>query len=264
MTKYLLFIPMYNCEKQIPRVLKQIDQRAKSIFNEVIIVNNRSTDQSEEIVREIIANEKFKFKLLRNNENYGLGGSHKVAFRYAIENDFSHIVVLHGDDQGRLADIITHLENGEAEKFDCLLGARFQPGSKLKGYSKFRTFGNIVYNTLFSLVCGQMIYDLGSGLNCYAVRILKDEFFFKFPDDLTFNYCMVMASSYYGHSVKFVPISWREEDQVSNVKLFNQAFRVLKMLQTFAFNKKEITKADWRKRAIKEYSAKVIAQGIAT
>ena len=48
-----------------------------------------------------------------------------------------------------------------------------------------------------------------------------------------------MASDYYKHKVKFFPIMWREEDQVSNVKLFSQAKKVLHMLLKYGFNKKQ-------------------------
>ena len=30
--------------------------------------------------------------LIRNDDNYGLGGSHKVAFNYAMENEFFPII----------------------------------------------------------------------------------------------------------------------------------------------------------------------------
>ena len=48
MDKILLFIPMYNCEKQIVRVLSQLDAQVCSFLSEVIIVNNRSTDGGED------------------------------------------------------------------------------------------------------------------------------------------------------------------------------------------------------------------------
>ncbi len=48
--KILLFIPMYNCEKQIVRVLDQIDSDFQDMIEEVLIVNNRSTDNGEEVV----------------------------------------------------------------------------------------------------------------------------------------------------------------------------------------------------------------------
>ena len=44
MDKILLFIPMYNCEKQIVRVLDQLTPHVCELLSEVIIVNNRSTD----------------------------------------------------------------------------------------------------------------------------------------------------------------------------------------------------------------------------
>ncbi len=50
--------------------------------------------------------------------------------------------------------------------------------SKLLGYSKFRTFGNIVYNMIFSIALGKNIKDLGSGLNMYNTKILKDNFLY--------------------------------------------------------------------------------------
>lgn len=109
-------------------------------------------------------------------------------------------------------------------------------GSRLKGYSLFRTFGNIVYNFLFSAVVKNRIFDLGSGLNMYSVSMLKDLFYIKFPDKLTFNYCMILASHYYKHRIMFFPITWREEDQVSNVKMASQAISVLKILASYGWN----------------------------
>ena len=127
--------------------------------------------------------------------------------------------------------------------------------SKIMGYSKFRTFGNRVYNIIFSLFLGKKIYDLGSGLNCYKVEILKNNFYHKFPDSLLFNYCMIMASSYYKHSIKFFPISWREEDQASNVRMINQAIKVLKYLFSYILNKKEIENKDYRDKEVSDYIA---------
>ena len=131
--------------------------------------------------------------------------------------------------------------------------------SKLIGYSKFRTFGNKVYNLLFSMVVHKKIYDLGSGLNMYSTKILKSRYYYKFPDILTFNYCMVLAINYYNQNVKFFPISWREEDQVSNVKMTSQALNVLKMLFKYMFNHKYIHN-EFRDNIIGKYTSKEITE----
>ncbi len=260
MDKILLFIPMYNCEKQIVRVLSQLDAQVCSFLSEVIIVNNRSTDGGEDAVREYLSQRHLELpvRLLRNEENYGLGGSHKVAFQYAIKKRFDYVIVLHGDDQGSLADLVPYLKSREYAQYDCLLGARFLKGSRLEGYSKFRTFGNRVYNLLFSAGTGKRIYDLGSGLNMYRVEKLKNRFYIRYKDNLMFNYCMILGSSYFGHRIKFFPVVWREEDQVSNVKMASQAATVLKILAAYVFGKRRFITGEHRDRKVVSYKAKTV------
>ncbi|MBR4175230.1 MAG: glycosyltransferase family 2 protein [Lachnospiraceae bacterium] len=255
--KILLFIPMYNCEKQIIRVLDQLTDEVSSYLSEVIIVNNRSTDNGEDAVLDYLENTSPKVRtiLLRNDENYGLGGSHKVAFDYALEHGFDYVIVLHGDDQGNIDNLLPYLRSGAYNRFDCFLGARFMKGSSLQGYSAFRTFGNRVYNILFSFVCGTKIRDLGSGLNMYKTDILESGFYEKYPDNLMFNYCMIMGSCHFGHKICFFPISWREDDQVSNVKMTSQAIKVLKLLLDFAIDKSAFVRAEHRDVVIDDYSA---------
>ena len=49
--RILLFIPAYNCEKQIIRVLGQLDRDIMKYITEVIVVNNQSTDSTQEVVK---------------------------------------------------------------------------------------------------------------------------------------------------------------------------------------------------------------------
>ncbi len=255
--RILLFIPMYNCETQIVRVLDQLRGEAGSYLDQVVIVNNRSTDNGEQAVTQHLQNDEFPcaVALLRNRENYGLGGSHKLAFSYAIEHGFDYVIVLHGDDQGHLEDLLPILKNKTYENYDCCLGARFIRGSKLEGYSRFRTFGNRVYNLLFSIVTCRRIYDLGSGLNLYRVDMLKSNFYHKFCDNLQFNYCMVLALQYYKNSALFFPIRWSEDDQVSNVKLTRQAANVLGLLFSYAFARNRFMAKELRDVPRERYEA---------
>lgn len=258
--RILVFIPGYNCEKQIVRVLKQFDKKVLKYIDQIIFVNNRSTDNTEKAVLDYKKeHNELTIKILRNNENYNLGGSHKVAFNYALKNKYDYVIVLHGDDQGDIHDILPYLESGEYKNFDCLLGSRFLKGSKLKGYSKFRIFGNRVFNIIYSICIGKNIKDLGSGLNMYNTKILENNFYHKFPDRLTFNCCMLFGADYYKQSIKFFPITWREEDQISNVKMFSQAKLTLKMALKYRFNKKYV-KSEFREKIIEQYTAKEILE----
>lgn len=230
-SKILLFIPMYNCEKQIVRVLEQVDKRAQELISEVIIVNNRSTDNGEAAVLDYIANHEFSIPvhLFRNDENYSLGGSHKVAFNYAIEHSFEYVIVLHGDDQGSLVDILPYIERGKILNYDSFLGSRFERNSSLVGYDKFRIFGNMCFNIGLTCLTQHYISDLGSGLNLYKVSYLENKFYLNFPNSLTFNVYMLFYGIYSKSKFRFFPLEWREEDQVSNAKFFKQSMEILKL-----------------------------------
>ena len=261
--KILLFIPMYNCEKQITRVLGQLTDEVQKYISQVIIVNNRSTDNGEKAVTEHLSAAPLgvPVALLRNDENYGLGGSHKVAFNYAVDNGFDYVIVLHGDDQGSIADFLPMLKNGSYRRYDCCLGARFKKGAKLVGYSKFRTFGNRVFNIIFSIATGKRVYDLGAGLNLYSVSMLKPKYYLKFADNLTFNCNMLFALSAYRQTCVFSPISWREDDQISNVKMTKQALQTLKMAICFFFQRKRYLEQDLRSKQFNNYTYEIVFEG---
>ncbi len=257
--KILVFIPAYCCESQIIRVINQFDDSVQDWVHTVLVIDNQSHDKTLDNAIETGKRvlKKSNFIAWRNDNNYGLGGSHKAAFRYAVEHDFEYLVVLHGDDQADIRDLIPHLESGSYREVDSLLGARFMKGSQLQGYSWFRTFGNYVYNVLFSIVVSQTIRDLGSGLNIYRIEAFRSFYYKPFPDDLTFNYVMLLASYHRQHSVRYFPISWREEDQLSNVKLFRQARKVMGLLADFGLNRGAFLNSEMREQAFEAYTGKI-------
>ena len=135
-------------------------------------------------------------------------------------------------------------------------------GSKTGGYSALRTVGNYGFNWLFSLVARRKITDLGSGLNLYAVAPLKNEYYKKFPDTLYFNDCMILALCQMKQRVLFFPISWREEDQVSNNKLTSFGVSLLKLCGRYLKNKNEFVTREWREKPIEEYTSTIIASNL--
>lgn len=258
--RILLFIPMFNCEKQILRVLKQIDDNVFEYINEVLVVDNRSTDNSVAVVKDYINNnnKSINLTLVQNEENYSLGGSHKVAINYAKEYNYQYLIVLHGDDQGNINDLLPYLKTREYREFDCFLGSRFMKGSVLENYSKFRIFGNKVFNLIYTISAGKKITDLGSGLNMYNVKVFNTDYYIKCQDSLVFNCEMILKSVYLKHRIKFFPITWRETDQVSNVKFIKQSFKILNIALRNFFNKKKFFLSDKRVNKFLNYKFNII------
>lgn len=243
--RVLVFIPAYNCAQQIGRVLAQFTPSACRLVDEVVVVDNRSTDDTlaaaEAALRALSGP---RARLLRNVDNYGLGGSHKVAIKLALEEGVDYLVVLHGDDQADLADLLPALREGRHREHDALLGSRFARGARLHGYSRVRIAGNLVFNALFSTVARRRLTDLGSGLNLFRVSLFEDGFFLRLADDLTFNYYLVLHAAHRRWDLVFEPISWREEDQVSNVKLVSQSKRMLTILREYLTSRKAFVARD--------------------
>jgi glycosyltransferase involved in cell wall biosynthesis len=231
MEKILIFIPMYNCGPQIPRTIEKIAAlgEKQKLFSRVLIMDNGSRDDGLAAASEAIKTLDIPAMVVENHDNYGLGGSHKTAFNYALEQGYDYVAVLHGDDQGDIRDLVPLLEEGRHRRLDSLLGARFAKGSRPVNYSAFRIFGNHVFNIFMSLVSGRRVLDLGAGLNIYSCEYLKNRFYLYFPNDLSYNVFLLLYGIYSKSRFEFFPLTWREEDQVSNAKLFKQSRTMLKL-----------------------------------
>ncbi len=241
MEKILVFITCYNCAPQIPRVLAQFKPEYADLFQEILVIDNRSTDGTREAAMAAAANlPDYKVTVVQNDENVNLGGSHKAAFNYAAQHGYDYAVILHGDDQGSIADVIAPLRAGKHRTVDFLMGARFLPGSSTPGYSAIRIFGNYVFNLLYTVMTGKMIYDLGSGLNVFRISALAEKAYLRFPDRLTFNYYFLAWMVLTHTKFTYFPLCWREEDQVSNARLIKLVEALLKIMWGFVTKGKKM------------------------
>ena len=78
-------------------------------------------------------------------------------------------------------------------------------------------------NAAYTVMTGRKCLDLGSGLNLFALRDLDQKTYLEFADKLTFNFELLLDLITRKINFAYVPITWREEDQVSNARNFNIA-----------------------------------------
>ena len=258
--KIMVFIPCYNCAAQIGRVLAQFEGEIASYIEEILVLDNGSRDGTVEAA--IAAAGKAgvpRVTIARNQANYNLGGSHKSAYAYADREGFSHVITLHGDDQGDIRDVGPVLSSGTHNRPDACMGARFTPGSNLSRYSTFRIIGNYAFNLVFSAAARRWVTDMGSGLNLLARRAFSDRAILRLPDDLHFNPYLLLDMIDRGNEVMFFPISWREDDQVSNVKMASQALKTLGAAERYAFSRRRFRTEDYRSVRHERYAFDTIA-----
>jgi glycosyltransferase involved in cell wall biosynthesis len=264
MDRILVFIPCYNCERQIGRVLEQFRAMPPHAFEEILVLDNRSGDDTVRAAIDALPAMNCRVVVARNRENYNLGGSHKATFAYAEARGYTHVIVLHGDDQGRIADVLPLLASGAHRNHDACLGARFMPGSTLEGYSRFRRLGNRVFNLIFSIVLRRRVSDLGSGLNVFRQTVFPREIAIHLPDDLHFNPYLLVSMVERRMRITFFPISWREDDQVSNVRMASQALRTLGAAREYVASRHLLRTGEHRRLPRDEYVFDVLASQQAT
>jgi glycosyltransferase involved in cell wall biosynthesis len=236
---------MYNCAPQVTRTLAQLTPAVQAHFEEILLVDNGSTDGGPDAAIEFAkANlPGAPVVVVKNDNNLNLGGSHKVAFQRCLDQGYDGMFVFHGDDQGHLEDLLHAVDrHPDAE---CVLGARFMRKSRISGYAPHRIAANVVFNGLFSAISKRALWDLGSGLNFYRRSFIERRLWEGCGDDLTFNYHLILRSAAVRDvSMAFVPISWREDDQVSNAKLYKHGVTMLRIVRDFVLSRERFVSTD--------------------
>ena len=235
----LIAIPAYRCAGQITRVLDEIDDKLAARVAEIAVIDNGSPDNTVQAALDYKKTGRLKnLHVYQNVDNYNLGGTHKVAFLRAQKLGLSHVVILHGDNQAKSNEANLLLDYAEAHpETQTVLGSRFSKGSKLQGYDWKRIAGNRVLNVVYSILTLRKCNDLGSGLNLFAMRDLDQTTYLEFADKLTFNFELLLDLIKRKVKFAYVPITWREEDQMSNARNVNIAKTAFVNLIKWRFTK---------------------------
>ena len=226
----LVVVPAFNTERQIDKVVDAISASLVNQVDGVLVIDNQSSDETLQTA--IIAVERSNIRnrfVVQNLVNRGLGGSLKIGFQFAIQRDYSHVLVVHGDNQANPADFLEVLRDDNFLQFSKVYGSRFMEGAVLLGYSRFRLVGNRLLNYACSKLIGRKILDLGSGLNLYRTTYLDQEYIYSCRDDLTFNNEILLSEPHPIATECYIPITWSETDQQSNAKVLSQGFRTLQL-----------------------------------
>lgn len=237
--KILIAIPAYKCAEQITRVLEEINDKLAARVDEIAVIDNGSPDDT---VKKALEYKKtgrlLNLHVYRNVDNYNLGGTHKVAFLKAEREGFTHVLILHGDNQAKSdeGNLLIDFAESHPEQ-QTVLGSRFSKGSKLHGYDWKRIYGNKVLNLIYSIVTLRSCKDLGSGLNLFAMKDMDKRTYLEFADKLTFNFELLLDLVKRKVNFAYYPITWREEDQVSNARNWNIFGTALKNLAQWRLGK---------------------------
>ena len=179
-------VPAYNEEELIGKTLSSMP----GFVDNIIVVNDRSTDRTSEIVRQISNNDK-RIILLEHEVNRGVGGAIITGYKKARDLQIDVTVVMAGDaqmDPKDLPQIVEPVANGSA---DYSKGNRLFYGDAWNMIPHYRYLGNSFLSLMTKIASGYWnIADSQSGYTAVSlialIRIDLDGIFERYgmPNDL--------------------------------------------------------------------------------
>ena len=112
----LVCIPAYNESSVIAEVISGL---RKLGFLHILIINDGSTDQTEEVAREAGA------MVITHLINRGAGAASQTGIHFARQNGYGYVLQLDGDGQHYLEDADALIQCMEEGNFDLVIGSRF-------------------------------------------------------------------------------------------------------------------------------------------
>ena len=152
MPKIKVIIPAYNEEDSIALVIKEVP----SIVNEIIVVNNRSTDNTAEAAQKAGAT-----VLLESQMGYGHACLKGMDYIATLSDKPDIIVFMDGDYSDYPAELSKVIAPILEDNIDFVIGARVRSLQEKGSMTPQQHFGNWLATSLMRILFGAKFTDLG-------------------------------------------------------------------------------------------------------
>ena len=212
--KICVLIPTYNNEKTLKRVVDGV----LDYTEDIIVVNDGSTDSTREILRSYS-----QIEVIDLPENKGKGNGLKIGFRKAKELGYDYAITIDSDGQHYPDDIPVFVEALLNEKEDVLLiGNR---NMSQDGIPKKSSFGNRFSNFWFWFETGIKLEDTQSGYRLYPLHKIPKKYC---TPKFEFEIEIIVRTAWRHVPVKNVPVKvlYDPAERVSHFRPFKDFTRI--------------------------------------
>ena len=229
--RLLIFIVAYNAQTTIEKVLKRIPDSLRRDNVEVLIIDDASSDNT--FCQSILYQEhhsEFKITVLRTPENQGYGGNQKLGYRYAIDNGFDIVALIHGDGQyapEKLPELLRPLVREEAA---AVLGSRMiNKRAALLGRMPFyKWVGNQILTQFQNWLLGTRLSEFHSGYRLYSTQALAQVPFERNTNDFHFDTEIIIQFVLKKLRLAELPIPTFYGDEICYVNGLKYAWNIFK------------------------------------
>ncbi len=231
--RLLIFVVAYNAEKTIESVLDRIPAELRVPNVEVLVIDDFSKDATFHTgLKREVQSGPFKIVMLRNPENQGYGGNQKLGYRYAIDNGFDIVALIHGDGQyapEKLPELVQPFLSDEA---DAVFGSRMiNKSDALKGgMPLYKWVGNQVLTSFQNALLGSKLSEFHSGYRLYSVKALARIPFERNSNDFHFDTDIIVQLHFAGMRILEIPIPTFYGDEICHVNGLQYAWDIFKTM----------------------------------
>ena len=233
--RILIFIVAYNATGTLSWVLDRIPASLRRENVEVLVIDDSSPDDTFRAGLDYVdgcGESGFKITILRNPENQRYGGNQKLGYRYAIDNGFDYVALVHGDGQYApecLPDLLAPLIAGKA---DAVFGSRMMSkgGAREGGMPLYKFVGNKVLTRFQNALLGTEMTEFHSGYRLYSVKALQKVPFECNTNDFHFDTDIIIQFVRAGLRIKELPIPTYYGDEICRVNGMKYAWDVCKTM----------------------------------
>tara|TARA_A100000164_G_C21893147_1_gene766500 strand:+ start:893 stop:1783 length:891 start_codon:yes stop_codon:yes gene_type:complete len=218
-SKISLIIPVFNESNEIENFFNELKKCDFNKINEIIFIDDCSTDNSNELLKKKIAEFKqgnfdLNLLLINNLKNRGYGFSIKKGVAIS-SNDSIAIIDLDRtykiEDLNLLAKIFIEDYN---LKYDLIAGER---SINSKNTSKLKILGKKIINTLTNFCFNETIVDYNSGLRIFSKsKFIKHSHIMS--DKFSLTTSMTISFLNENYDIKFEKIKYEERSGKSKLK----------------------------------------------
>lgn len=156
-------VPMYNEEENAPLLVNSIDEALKGYRYEIILIDDFSTDNTRQVIKEL---QHPKVKLIELKKNYGQSSALMAGIDYATGD---YVITMDGDLQNDPTDIPDILRLQQEGDWDVVTGIRQK---RKDGF--LRKFFSKVANRIIRKTTGLDIKDHGCALKVFTKDTAKE------------------------------------------------------------------------------------------
>jgi len=226
--KLSIIVPVFNEKNTIKEIIEKIENVSLPIEKEIIVVDDGSSDGTEEILRQL--KEKFNFILIRHPKNQGKGAAIKTGFSFSA-GDF--ILIQDADLEYDPNDYPILIKPLLENNVSVVYGSR-----NLLKNPRFSTkyyFGGRLLTFIFNLLFGTKLTDINTGYKVFrkdvfkSIRLREDDF--AFCEEVT---CKITKKDY---KIKEVPIHYlpRSFRDGKKIRWWRDGFRGLYVIIKYRF-----------------------------